>query len=345
MLKFFLAIAFCFSLYAEEISYKELYAVSEQQPSLVEFAQFFDLPDDTVFSSLDGGLSRAKLYRFEHDGQTLVLRFLALGPNQPLGVRQGEIQALKAGSALGIAPECVFSDSNALVVVMPFLSEKFTKSDEEIAELGKYLRSLHHYEGAYPAKNTFEERLQKQYQKGVTSGMAYPTGFDAEVKKVLSEKCDRKKVPCHADLNPSNILKEKGHLKLIDWTCATLDDLYLDLSYLCVLAHFSRAQEEILLRHYFGREATSEEHEILRQRKAKIYLLTAAIWLRFAETELSFDERQARLDAILNSGTLKPADDYLREGVVVNLNTSPKIEVRNYGLSFYQAYLNGKKAS
>lgn len=39
------------------------------------------------------------------------------------------------------------------------------------------------------------------------------------------------------------------------------------------------------------------------------------------------------------SSSLKSVQDYLREGIVVDLNTAPKSAVKSYALSFYKAYL------
>ncbi len=76
--------------------------------------------------------------------------------------------------------------------------------------------------------------------------------------------------------------------------------------------------------------------------------MVATIWLRFSET---LEERNgplnlriSSLDDALYSPSLKSAQEYLEEGLVVDLTSAPKSAVKSYGLSFYKAYLESKNA-
>lgn len=347
------AVFSCASLQSENYSYSDLLKESqaEQIKALQEASSFLNWNEDTQFQSLEGGLTRAQVYSFEFEEKKYVLRFLALTPSHSKEMRQNEIQALNIGNKLGIAPGCVFSDRDAVLMVMPFIlgHPLHHPDDHQLSQLGTMVRKLHNYSDSYPTRYSLKNRISLHYQKATKAGVAYPTGFDQEVQNVLNKSSSRSLVPSHGDLNPSNILidNSSGDINIIDWTTATLEDPFFDLSFYCLLSNLSPLQEEVFLEAYFGRKPSEKESKILKEEKAKICLLTAAIWLRFSETSeetaLPLESRIAALDAELYSSALRSIQDYLREGIVVDLNTAPKSEVKSYALSFYKAYLEAKR--
>lgn len=353
--KYLLFIALIYaSLQGENYSYSDLLKESqpEQIKALQEASSFLKWNEDTRFESLEGGLTKAKVYSFEFEEKKYVLRFLALTPSISKEMRQNEIQALNIGHKLGIAPRCVFSDEDAVLMIMPFIQGRSLdhRDDHLLSQLGTMIRKLHNYSDAYPVRNSLKDRISLHYQKAIKTGVAYPTGFDQEVQNVLNKSSSRSLVPSHGDLNPSNILIDdsSGNINIIDWTTATLEDPFFDLSFFSLLSNLSPFQEEIFLEAYFGRKPSEKEWEILQEEKAKICLLTATIWFRFSETpeelKLPLESRIAALDAKLYSPTLKSIQDYLGKGIVVDLNTASKSDVKSYALSFYKAYLEAQKA-
>lgn len=355
MLKYLLFIILSFtSLQAQNYSYSDLLKESqlEQIKALQEANSFFRWNEATQFQSLEGGLTRAKVYSFEFEGKKYVLRFLALTPSHSKEMRQNEIQALNTGNKLGIAPGCVFSDQEAILMVMPFIQghRLHHPDNRQLSQLGTMVRKLHNYSDSYPTRYSLNDRISLHYQKAIKAGVAYPTGFDQEVQNVLNKSSSRSLVPSHGDLNPSNILIDdsSGDINIIDWTTATLEDPFFDLSFFCLLSNLSPLQEEIFLEAYFGRKPLGKEREILKEEKAKVCLLTAAIWLRFSETPeeiaLPLESRIAALNGELYSPALKSIQEYLGDGNVVDMNTAPKSAVRSYALSFYKAYLETQKS-
>ena len=344
--KLFFLVLFSFSVFGETLSYSDLLmnCKTEQMEALDQTKEALDLQSSIQFRSLEGGLTRAKLYCFEKEDQKYVLRFLALKPDEPKEMRQNEIAAQGIGNHLGIAPDLIFVDSEAVLMVMPFIEgHPFRNPSElQLGQLGKRVRSLHDYSGEFPTRYTFQQRLERHYKKGMKMGIAFPTGFDREVLAAINQTNSRSFVPCHGDLNVSNILVSESEIHLIDWTTATWDDPFTELSYFCSLANLSPSQEAVFLKAYFGREPNDEELKILQEEKAKVYLLTALIWLRFGETAEEaaspLQERIAALDEELHSESLKPIDVYLRDGMA-DLHTAPKAEIQSCGLSFYKAYL------
>ena len=257
-------ISSCTYLQGENYSYLDLLKESqfEQIKALQEASSSLNWNDDIQFQSLEGGLTRAKVYSFEFEGKKYVLRFLALIPSHSKEMRQNEIQALKIGNKLGIAPECIFSDQDAVLMVMPFIQghSLHHPNEHRLSQLGKMLKTLHNYSDSYPTRYSLKDRISLHYQKGIKSGIAYPTGFNHEVQNVLNQSSSRSLVPSHGDLNPSNILVENScGINIIDWTTATLEDPFFDLSFFCLLSNLSPLQEEIFLEAYFGRMPSKKE--------------------------------------------------------------------------------------
>ena len=237
------------AMQGENYFYSDLLKESqpEQIKALQEASSFFNWNESTQFQSIEGGLTRAKVYSFEFEGKKYVLRFLALTPSHPRETRQNEIQALNIGNKLGVAPECVFSDRDAVLTVMPFVQghPSHHPDDYQLSQLGAMIRKLHDYSESYPTRYSLQDRISQHYQKGIKFGIAYPTGFDREVQNVLSKSSSRSLVPSHGDLNPSNILIDDscGDINIIDWTTATLEDPFFDLSFFCLLSNLSSLQE------------------------------------------------------------------------------------------------------
>ncbi len=300
-----------------------------------------------VFEPLEGGFTRAKLYAFFLDEKKYVLRFMASG--QPQKFWENEIKAQETAGLLGIAPACLFTPEGFEFMIMPFVEGHLLNQEdiqeEKITTLGKHLQALHSFKGDYPTKHTLSQRIQIQYQKAVASGIAYPTGFEKALE-ALAKEPSYPLVPSHGDLHRGNILVEGDHISFIDWTNASFDDPFTDLSYLSLLNNMTPLQEQTFLTAYFGRAPTEKDGERLKAGKAKVCLVIATIWFRFGESledkKIPLEQRVALLDEQLNSPLLKPASAYLRAGLVVNIHSENKQEVRLYALSFYKAYLESQ---
>lgn len=345
MFRFLLILAFISSL--QGISYFELSKKIESDKSIaLEEANRTLHLGECDFVPMEGGLSDAKLYKFDLSGKKYVLRFMGDWPEEK---RQNEVAALKIGYDLGMAPPCLFSDEKPYLLIMPFVEGVHFKepNNSHLLKLGNMIRTLQEYQGFYPMRISFHERLKQHYEKGVLKNTAYPTGFGEQVNSVISKPRICQVAPAHGDLNPSNIIVNEEGLHLIDWTNATWDSPYSDLCYFSALANLNDDHEKILLEGYFGRPCTESELHAFREERFQVYLLTATIWLRFSESEeerlLPMDERVRKLNITLNSPDLKPVEEYLREHKVVNFLTAPKDEVKAYGLSFYKAFLDSQR--
>lgn len=314
-----------------------------QESALKEAVDHFHLSETTSFTLLSGGLTRARPYLFTHNNQKLVLRFCDLAVSNTIEIRQNEIKALEVGASLNLAPPCLFTDTESTLFVTSFLTGKalHNPTSAELTSLGRMIRTLHETDADYPEGRTLVERLQRHHQKGLAAHTAYPTHFATHIQNITQQS--RSLVPCHGDLNPSNILIGDS-MQLIDWTLACKDDPFSDLGYFCLLANLTPTQEIILLESYLNRAPEPADLAALNGQKATTALLISAIWFRFSENveEKTYPRslRIAALDAELHSPTLKSTTEYLQKWALVDFNIASKKEVRAFALSFYKTYLS-----
>lgn len=329
------------SLFAQSLS--DVFSSCDplQREALKEASLALDLSETTEFSLLTGGLTRAKPYLFTHNGTPYVLRFCDLAVSHSTEIRQNETKALKVGASLKLAPPCLFTDQESVLFITPFLDGKalHNPTEEEVTTLAGLIRTLHTTDQSYPEGRTLEERIERHYEKGRMANIAYPTNFKEQMGNVFSSQGS---VPCHGDLNPSNILIGSS-IQLIDWTLACIDDPFTDLGYFCLLANLDPSQESLFLTAYLERAPTTSDLKELQKQKARTALLISTVWFRFSETieekKLPLPLRVAALDAELHSPSLKSASEYLQKWAIVDFNKASKAEVRSYALSFYKAYL------
>ncbi len=145
-------------------------------------------------------------------------------------------------------------------------------SDLQLMKLGKWLHMLHGLPCVCLPKPTFKERLLELYDRGVKGGMTYSVEVDRAIEEIRHEPRVRRLVPSHGALSPAAIRVQGERMSFVPGTDFTWDDPYVDLSYFCVTAHLSSAQEKVLLEGYFTRAPTEEEWETLQQEKEKVNL-------------------------------------------------------------------------
>jgi thiamine kinase-like enzyme len=100
----------------------------------------------------------------------------------------------------------------------------------------------------------------------------------AKTLKILhSIKDSKKRVFCHKDLNPQNIIFGKK-IKFIDWEYASFDDCYFDLACLIIEFNLSKKEEKILLKSYFKNKFQINYKKVLFFKKK--YLLLCISWFK-----------------------------------------------------------------
>jgi CTP:phosphocholine cytidylyltransferase-like protein/thiamine kinase-like enzyme len=101
----------------------------------------------------------------------------------------------------------------------------------------------------------------------------------------LTKKINVKKVLCHVDSNPDNIIRLiDGSIRVIDWEYAGMGDPIMDLSMYSIYSYYSKNEMDELLRIYLQHEP--DTHETLR-----LYIYAALggyLWALWTEYKQSF---------------------------------------------------------
>ena len=310
--------------------------------------------DELYFVPLHGGFTSSKLFLFALADNTYVLRILdpkrVENPHPNRSKRLREVWAHHAASALGIAPEVVYTDPDGLILIMRYidghtLTQLDLKNEKFLFNLGTSLQSLHQTKMLLPEKVTQIERAKTHYTRARNQGIAFPSHFETWYEEYCNEgeHLSGDDVLCHGDLNPANIIVQNEKAFLIDWAGATYENRFTDLGYITLLSGMNAQQLSLFLTGYFGREATAEELKKVEWAQARTCFLTAVVWFHFSETaeEISQPllERVSHLDELLASPDLKRGAEYILEGDVVDPSSAPAVEIRKFAMGFLKEYL------
>ncbi|MFZ0171416.1 MAG: phosphotransferase [Acidimicrobiales bacterium] len=210
-----------------------------------------------VTEPLAGGITNTN-YRVEAGGERFVVRLIG-AHTELLGIDRGsELEACRLAAALGIGPELVSADLAEGVVVTRFIEGRPIAPEEVgaepvVAELAAALARVHAAGTVASAFDTF--RLVPAY-RALAGGHGVAPTFDYDtmagtLERLAAVRPWQPEALCHNDLLNSNLLHDGG-VRIVDWEYAGMGDRFFDLGNLAVNHRFGEAQEEALLRHYFG---------------------------------------------------------------------------------------------
>lgn len=218
---------------------------------------------DVSTEQLSGGITNTN-YRVDAGGESFVVRLIG-DRTQLLGIdRESELQACRLAADLGIGPELVAADLGDGVVVTRFIAGRPIAHGEVgvepvVAEIASALRRVH---GAGTVTATFDtftlvpsyHRLAERHE--VTPAFDYGT-MCRTLERIADVRPWQPAALCHNDLLNSNLLHDGG-VRIVDWEYAGMGDPFFDLGNLAVNHGFSEAQEEALLRCYFGTASAAQ---------------------------------------------------------------------------------------
>ncbi|HEY9723841.1 MAG TPA: choline/ethanolamine kinase family protein [Oscillatoriaceae cyanobacterium] len=195
-----------------------------------------------------GGLSGAALYFFTHGDRPYVVR-----RGHPDRVAR-ELACMRIASERGIAPKLFHTDESLGVAVMAYVNgDRHPRGPEHTARAARTLRQLH--DGpAFEFESTPLETLRwvdgmirEKSGEGLSERIFAPVAVIAQATQAFATSA-----PCHADLNPSNLLDDGEQVYFIDWEAARMGDPYVDLAQLGVFYFPTPAMREALLEAYLG---------------------------------------------------------------------------------------------
>jgi len=220
-----------------------------------------------------GGMTNIN-YQASVRNQQYIVRIPGVGTDQLIN-RGEEKNNLEIGVKLGINPEHIYIDTETGLKVTRMipgamtLTQTATKEEETMKKVTCVLRKLHN--SAVQMGNQFKlYELMALYERNVLEANVpfYPHFAEVkrEVQRVKSayDALERIEVPCHIDALYENfVLDEKGKMYLIDWEYSGMFDPLWDVATHLIESEFDEHEEVLFLGHYFQREATEEEKEII----------------------------------------------------------------------------------
>ena len=180
---------------------------------------------------------------------------------ESLTKRHNQIHCMQAAVKMGFAPTSYYSDAQAGIIIMDYISaQPIVVSEEWLKQLAGLLRTLH-------AFNDFPKMHQSlfEYMQGLVESLRkiplapiianYLKQFE-EIVALLSPHLTL--TSCHNDLNCKNLLFN-DKIYLIDWEAAGRGDPFFDLATLCNEFMSSKSQENYFLIQYLGQEPTLDQ--------------------------------------------------------------------------------------
>jgi thiamine kinase-like enzyme len=217
---------------------------------------------------LHGGLSGACTYLVSIDDKPYVIKLEKLDMKEIDLPRYCEV--IKIASDQLCCPKVYFADAELGVILMDYIDSKPLplREDEYIKKFAKLIKDLHdgpHFPkwiNVFDILDYFYQKLPPEYKE-----MNIMKACILELEKLRKELSDPADIrPCHADINPSNILFNGETIYLVDWLTASPQNFYFDLA-ACVIFFYHGNNEhlELFLNEYFGRKPTDSERKKLNR--------------------------------------------------------------------------------
>ncbi len=222
-----------------------------------------NITDSRIVKRLEGGMSNYT-YVVECKGRKYTYRVPGKFAEKFVD-RDNELINIKKVDALGVNNETVYFDVESGEKMAVYV-EGTILSDTEVSEYDAKsvaaLKKLHDSDVVFKDYDPFG-RLDQYEQYCKDEGLKHPEEY-YELRRKLdmeySRYTDIKKVPCHCDYQPTNLVVGEDRLYILDWEYAGMNDPFYDIA--CYgNAGFDKALS--LLKEYVGGEPTADEYKRL----------------------------------------------------------------------------------
>lgn len=185
--------------------------------------------------------------------------------------RANEAVAARDAARAGVSPEVLHFDEQTGVMVTRFIAGIQTMSPEQFkqrpgspARAGRAFRQLHDSDAKFPFRFELFAMIDDYLEILSTKDVALPAGYHQVVREaeVVRAALAAHPVPltaCHCDPLCENFLDTGDRMWIVDWEYAGMNDPMWDLGDLSVEGKFDAAQDEEMIRAYFGGEPTPAE--------------------------------------------------------------------------------------
>lgn len=237
-------------------------------------------PAKARYRPLGGGLSN-RSWLVETEDRRLVMRLD--GPRtKAIGMdRRTEAAILRSAAGQGVAPEVVFADPEAGLLVYEYLPGRCwtladLESDANLEALAQLLRKVH----ALPRSGVpFDAAGAAARYLDLVRGNQARSAFGEQCRAIVeSIPLPADTACCHNDVVAANVIAAPA-LRLIDWEYACDNDPLFDLASVIGYHDMDAEQKGTLLRAYAGNLALRERLE------QQLRLFDALQWLWLAATD------------------------------------------------------------
>ncbi|WP_404926068.1 phosphotransferase [Mesorhizobium sp. ORM16] len=185
--------------------------------------------------------------------------------------RANEAVAAREAAKAGVSPEVLHVDPGTGVMVTRFIAGAVTMSPERFkvrpgspARAGEAFRKLHSSGAAFPFRFELFAMIDDYLKVLSTKEVALPAGYHDVVREAGGVRAALSAhplpvVPCHCDPLCENFLDAGDRMWIVDWEYSGMNDPLWDLGDLSVEGKFDAAQDEEMMRAYFGGEAKPAE--------------------------------------------------------------------------------------
>jgi thiamine kinase-like enzyme len=251
------------------------------QQAITRIPQWTQASSLTV-APLPGGITNFN-YRVDVGTETFIVR-IAAEHGALLGIdRLREYRCAVAASQTGVAPDVVYFLPDVGVLVTRFIEGRRPSASElgRPEMMQRVVDAMQRFHGGPSFDGSFSPFRTLEQYLGVARryGAPLPPDVDALFRPLTQLEAalyhgGAAIRPCHNDLWGPNLIDDGARIRIVDWEYAGMGDVTFDLANYAMHQELSDAQDERLLRSYFG--------EVTARRVARLKLMRIVAELREA---------------------------------------------------------------
>ncbi|MER8634759.1 phosphotransferase family protein [Mesorhizobium sp. M0854] len=224
-----------------------------------------------MLAGYDGPLERlGGLTNLVFSGKDFCLRIPGKGTEEYIN-RANEAVAAREAAKAGVSPHVLHVDAETGVLVTRFVAGAETMSPGKFktrpgspARAGKAFRRLHTSGAVFPSRFELFAMIDDYLKVLSTKDVALPGGYHDVVREAEAVRSALAAQPlpivaCHCDPLCENFLDTGDRMWIVDWEYSGMNDPLWDLGDLSVEGQFDEAQDEEMMRAYFGGEPRPAE--------------------------------------------------------------------------------------
>ena len=255
-----------------------------QARQVIEGLTLFAQADRPAITVTRLGGTTNLVFRIDDGAAHYVLRVPGNGTEEYIN-RTHEAQAARETARVEVSPAVLLFDLGTGVMVTRLVENAVTMTPEYFrtreaapARAGQVMRRLHSSNAVFSFRFELFAMIDDYLKVLAGKKTTLPAGYHDVVQEagVARAALNAHAVPmaaCHCDPLCENFLDAGERMWLVDWEYSGMNDPLWDLGDLSVEAGFDTAQDEQLMRAYFGGEARPADHGRIVVYKAMCDLL------------------------------------------------------------------------